>query len=117
MFDKQSIFNIVKKYFRQGNSKQVNMMHDSDKMANGVYLIESFIIDSERGISTPKGFEKMSEGSWFGTFKVDNDKIWQDYIKSGVFKGFSVEGNFKPEQVEENEDETLLNKIKDILNS
>ena len=31
---------------------------------------------------------------WFGTFKVDNDEVWNDFIKTGVFKGFSVEGAF-----------------------
>ncbi len=99
MFDAPTIFKIVQKYFRQGNTSDVNMMHSESAKANGVYMIESFIIDKERGISTPKGFEKLSEGSWFGSFKVDNEQIWNDFIKTGTFKGFSVEGYFNNQEV------------------
>lgn len=101
LFDAETISKIVQKYFRQGNTSAVNMMHNDNMAAKGVYMIESFIIDKERGISTPKGFDKLSEGSWFGSFKVDNQQIWDDFIKTGTFKGFSVEGYFNNEAVEE----------------
>jgi hypothetical protein len=29
-----------------------------------------------------------------GTFKIDNDEIWNDYVKTGEVKGFSIEGLF-----------------------
>jgi hypothetical protein len=69
-------------------------------LADGVYLIESFIIDSMRGIKAPEGFEDLPDGSWFISCKVDNEEIWNDYIKSGKFKGFSVEGLFTDRKVE-----------------
>ena len=94
VFTSEDIYNIVKKFFRNNNTAQVNMMHNSDAMVKGVYMIESFIIDSKRGIYSPAGYN-LTEGSWFGSFKVDNDDVWENYIKSGDFKGFSVEGLFK----------------------
>lgn len=94
IFTADDIYNIVKKFFRNNNTSQVNMMHDSNAMVNGVYMIESFIIDNKRGIYSPAGYN-LTEGSWFGSFKVDNDDVWENYIKSGDFKGFSVEGLFK----------------------
>ena len=69
-------------------------MHDAERQVNGVYMVESFIIDKTRGIKTPEGYPTLTEGSWFGTFKVDNNEVWNDFIKTGVFKGFSVEGAF-----------------------
>ena len=33
-------------------------------------------------------------GTWMGTFKIDNDEIWNDYVKTGEVKGFSIEGLF-----------------------
>jgi hypothetical protein len=33
-------------------------------------------------------------GTWMGTIKVNNDKIWNDFIKTGKVKGFSIEGYF-----------------------
>ena len=33
-------------------------------------------------------------GSWVGSVKVDNDEVWNDYVKTGKVKGFSIEGYF-----------------------
>jgi hypothetical protein len=60
-------------------------------------MFESYIIDREKGIMPPKGFEEVSDGSWFGSFKVENEKIWEE-VKAGTFKGFSVEGLFRYEK-------------------
>lgn len=98
VFEAETISKIIQKFFRQGNTSNVNMMHSESLKANGVYMIESFQINKERGINTPKGFDELADGSWFGSFKVDNEQIWQDFIKTGVFKGFSVEGYFKPKE-------------------
>jgi hypothetical protein len=51
----------------------------------------------------------LPEGSWFGSFKVDNDEVWAT-IKDGTFKGFSVEGMFKDGQTK-TEDETIIEEI------
>jgi len=94
VFTAEDIYNVVKKFFRNNNTAQVNMMHDSELMVKDVYMIESFMIDKKRGVYSPAGYN-LTEGSWFGSFKVDNDDVWENYIKSGDFKGFSVEGLFK----------------------
>jgi hypothetical protein len=94
IFDKTQIEKIVQRFFKKGYTHNVNMMHDSERQVNGVYMIESFIIDKTRGIKTPEGYQTLPEGSWFGTFKVDNNEVWNDFIRTGVFKGFSVEGAF-----------------------
>jgi hypothetical protein len=86
-------------------------MHDSDKMIDGVYMIESFLIDEARGVLAPKGYS-LTDGSWFGSYKIDNDEIWNEFIKSGEFKGFSVEGIFKTVKI----DEKPQNIIDEIIN-
>ena len=93
IFTADDIYNLRNKFFKNNKSKEVNMMHDSTMMVDGVYMVESFLIDSKRGINSPEGFN-LSDGSWFGSYKVDNEQVWNDYIKSGEFKGFSVEGLF-----------------------
>jgi len=93
IFTSEDIYNLRNKFFKNDKSKEVNMMHDSTMMVEGVYMVESFLIDSKRGINSPEGFN-LSDGSWFGSYKVDNEQVWNDYIKSGEFKGFSVEGLF-----------------------
>jgi hypothetical protein len=99
VFTAEDIYNIRNKFSKKNFGQEVNMMHDSNQMVEGVYMIESFLIDSDRGIHSPNGF-KLPNGSWFGSYKVDNQDVWDNYIKSGEFKGFSVEGVFKTVQID-----------------
>ena len=114
MFDKQTIYDIVQKFFRNGYTSNFNIMHDSNQRIKDVYMIESMIVDSSRGVSAPQAFTGISEGSWITTVKVDNEEIWQEYVKTGKLKGFSVEGIFSPEYVE-SKDEQILETIADIV--
>lgn len=100
VFKAEDIYNLRNKFFKQSLDKSVNIMHDSAQMVDGVYMIESFLIDSTRGIFSPKGYN-LTDGSWFGSYKVDNDDIWNDFIKTGEFKGFSVEGLFNTVKIED----------------
>ena len=92
MFDANTIEQIVQKFFKSQNTGNVNEMHDTP--IDGVFMYESFITDKKRGILAPKGFNKIPDGSWFGSYKVDNNDVWENFIKKGEFKGFSVEGLF-----------------------
>ena len=91
VFRKHTIEKIVNKFMKEGLTNQTNLMHDST--AEGVYIIESLIIDKKRGVLPPENFEKVPDGSWWGSMRVENDDIWQQ-VKDGTFKGFSVEGIF-----------------------
>lgn len=91
VFRRHTIEKIVNKFMKEGLTNQTNLMHEST--AKGVYIIESLIIDSERGVSAPDGFEKVPNGSWWGSMRVENDEVWQSVL-DGTFKGFSVEGIF-----------------------
>ena len=89
VFDKDTIFQIAKKWAMGDKYDSVNIHHD--KATNGLSLFESFIIDRERGIMPPKGYEEVADGSWFLSYIVNDETIWAK-VKSGEFKGFSVEG-------------------------
>lgn len=116
VFQKEDIYNLRNKFFKQGKSNLVNEMHNSDKMIEGVYMIESFLIDEARGINAPTGYN-LTDGSWFGSYKIDNDEVWNDFIKSGEFKGFSVEGIFNTVKIGDKPQgiiEEIINIIKNI---
>ena len=89
-FDADTIRKIVYKFAKHGNGQQANVMHK--QIVDGVYMFESWIIDETKGV--PKGFEALPIGSWFGSFRVENDEVWAK-VKDGTFNGFSVEGIFK----------------------
>jgi hypothetical protein len=98
LFTSEDIYNIRNKFFKKGYINEVNKMHDPNQFVDGVYMIESFIIDSKRGINAPDGLQ-LPDGSWFGSYKVDNEEVWNNFIKTGEFKGFSVEGDFRLEKL------------------
>jgi hypothetical protein len=113
-FSKETILKIAQKFFKKGFQSNVNLMHNSNQVFDGITLFESFISDQDRGIMPMKGFEDSPWGSWFGSMIVDNDQAWQK-VKNGEIMGFSVEGlfNYKPREV--NKVASMVDEIKRIL--
>ena len=110
VFDKESIFKIAKKWAR-GNKYDAVNAHHKTPIADGVSLFESYIIDRQRGVMPPMGFEEVADGSWFVSYLIDNEEVWAK-VKSGEFKGFSVEGVF---DFPVDADEQLIDQMKSIL--
>ena len=93
-FSAETIKDIAIKFSKKGYQGNVNLMHDQDMQLEGLIMFESFIVDKARGIHPMAGFEDAKDGSWFGSFYVENEQAWQ-LIKQGKVKGFSVEGYFE----------------------
>jgi hypothetical protein len=115
-FTPGTIEKIAQKFFKKGYQSNVNLMHDGNQEVEGVTMFESWIKDSSRGVAPMKGFEDAPEGSWFGSFKVENEDVW-NRVKSGEFKGFSVEGvfNYKKEKQPISVEEALWSQIVEVL--
>jgi hypothetical protein len=116
-FPKDTIYKIVKKMFQKNYTGNVNLMHDPKKIVEGVTMFECWISDESRGVKPMKGFEDAPDGSAFASYFVDNDEVWSK-VKSGEFKGFSVEGLFNYKRGEQvmNYEEKLWSDIATILN-
>lgn len=117
-FTPATIEKIAQKFFKKGYQSNVNLMHDGNQEVEGVTMFESWIKDEGRGVAPMKGFEDAPEGSWFGSFKVENEDVWAR-VKSGEFKGFSVEGvfNYKKEKQPMSVEEALWSQIVEVLQS
>ena len=116
-FPKDTIYKIIKKMFQKNYTGNVNLMHDPKKIVEGVTMFECWISDESRGVKPMKGFEDAPDGSAFASYFVDNEDVWQK-VKSGEFKGFSVEGLFNYKRGEQvmNYEEKLWSEIANILN-
>ena len=116
VFDAKTISQIQEKWVLQGNATKVNLMHDPNQPAEGVFVMSQFLIDSKRGINTPNGHEDLTDGSWFGEMRVNNEEIFQQ-IKDGNFAGFSVEGFFDQELMQPDEDmlDNMLNQLEELF--
>ena len=76
-------------------------------------VVESWIVDNPEldkskhyGLNVPKG-------TWMVSMKVDNDNIWNEFVKTGKVKGFSIEGYFA-DKVEMNVVDKVKNDIEDM---
>jgi hypothetical protein len=94
IFKKDTIKSLVQKLFKENKHTAFNEQHNSFKIFDGVYIYQSFITDEELGISAPRGFENVADGTWFIAAKVENDEAWSKVKNEGILKGFSVEGVF-----------------------
>jgi len=76
------------------NGKQGNATLEHQEKISGLSLVESWIIeDPEKDKSRAYGLE-YPVGTWMVSMKVNNEDIWEEYVKSGKVKGFSIEGWF-----------------------
>ena len=114
-FSVETIKQIAIKFSKKGYQKNVNIMHEADMQVEGVTMFESFISDSKRGIKPMEAFKDLPDGTWFGSFYVENPKVWE-MVKEGKVKGFSVEGMFDYE-APLSEDQKQLAELREILNS
>lgn len=81
--------------FMKNKVSDFNLEH-SNKIAN-VFLLEAFI---KRPGLNPEGYEDLPDGTLFFSLKVEDDNLW-NRIKSGEFRGFSIEADITSEQKDE----------------
>lgn len=114
-FSADTIRQIAIKFSKKGYHNNVNIMHEADMQVDGLTMFESFISNTARGVKPIDAFKDLPDGTWFGSFYVENPAVW-DNVKAGNVKGFSVEGLFDYEKPMSKED-TALAELKRILNS
>ena len=123
-FSKDTISKASQMYLRNGYQNNSTLEHEKD--LKGLTLVESWIVVDELQDKSRKYGLNVPVGTWMGAVKVNNDEIWNEYVKTNKVKGFSIEGYFadKMETPKDktlgdlmSEDDILLNKIKDILNA
>ena len=91
-FSKATVLKASQLYLKRGNQSNSTLEHE--ETIKGVTLVESWIVENPKiDKSALHGFE-LKEGSWMVTMKIDDDKIWDEYVKTGAVKGFSIEGAF-----------------------
>ena len=119
--DVETISQISQLYMKNGYQNDITISHDK-KVDKGVTIVESWIVlDSQKDKSVLFGKE-YKVGSWVGILKVEDKDIWEEYKNSDEIKGFSIEGNFQLQEVDEDIEFTkeeismILNRL-DILDN
>lgn len=91
-FTKETIRRASELYLMNG--KQGNATLEHEQRLQGLTVVESWIIeDGQNDKSRAYGME-YPVGTWMVSMKVNNEDVWQEYVKTGRVKGFSIEGWF-----------------------
>ena len=100
------------------NSNQNNATLEHQKKINDLSVVESWIVEDTEMDKSKKYGLNAPVGTWMVSMKVNNDTIWNDFVKTGKVKGFSIEGYFADKlemSLQLEQEEELINKIKDII--
>jgi hypothetical protein len=88
---KDTVKKLAQNYLKKKYTSNSTLEHN--KKIKDVHLVESWIKEGKLDKSNNYGLA-LPEGTWVGVIKVDNDQIWNDYVKTGKVKGVSIEGLF-----------------------
>ena len=110
-FTKDTVRKASELYLMKGN--QSNATYEHFEKIHGLSLVESWIVEDTEKDKTAFYGMNLPVGTWAGSIKVNNEKIWQEFVKTGVVKGFSIEGFFadKAERPKEQIEEDLSKEI------
>ena len=120
-FTKQTIRKASELFLQKGN--QHNSTFEHLYKLDGLTLVESWIVeDKEKDKSAIYGLN-VPVGTWMGSVKVNNEEIWNDYVKNNKIFGFSIEGQFANKLMSESYEQQLsdqaldqaLDNVKELL--
>jgi len=123
-FSKDTVQKASQLYLKNGYQHNSTLEHN--ETLKGLTLVESWIVEDEVQDKSRKYGLNVPVGTWMGAVKVNNDEIWQEYVKTNKVKGFSIEGYFadkmeapkdkiKEDMSEEKIAQELLFKIEKIV--
>ena len=91
-FSEHTVKKASELFLTKGNQNNSTLEHEIK--LNGLSVVESWIIEDEKQDKSNKYGFNLPIGTWMVSMKVNNDDVWNNYVKSGKVKGFSIEGHF-----------------------
>lgn len=114
-FSKETIEQASQDYLIYARQAETTKDHKKGKVED-VVVVETWL-SGENDKTKDFGLDYPA-GTWVVAMKVNNDEIWQNYVKTGKVKGFSIEGYFTDKQElssQETEDDKIVKKLRDLL--
>ena len=105
-FSEDTVRQASQLFLMRGNQNKSTLEHQAE--LHGLSVVESWIIEDEVHDKSRKYDMNLPVGTWMVSMKVNNDEVWNDYVKTGKVKGFSIEGYFT--------DKIAMSRIEEIHN-
>ena len=91
-FSKDTVLKASQMYLMKGNQNNSTLEHQYS--LSGLSLVESWIIEDKVHDKSVKYGMDLPIGTWMGTVKVNNDQVWEEFVKTQAVKGFFNRGLF-----------------------
>ena len=91
-FSEDTVKKASELFLSRGKQNNSTLEHQVD--LQGLSVVESWIIEDSNMDKSKKYGLSLPKGTWMVSVKVNNDDIWNNYVKEGKVKGFSIEGFF-----------------------
>jgi hypothetical protein len=121
-FSEDTVRKASELFLMRSNQNESTLEHEAKLY--GLSVVESWIIEDETHDKSRKYGMELPVGTWMVSMKVNNDDVWNNYVKTGKVKGFSIEGYFTDKvnmaevnQISEEEAEEILVEMADYIAS
>ncbi len=121
-FSEDTVRKASELFLMRGNQNESTLEHEAK--LKGMSVVESWIIEDETHDKSRKYGMELPVGTWMVSMKVNNDEVWNNYVKTGKVSGFSIEGYFTDKinmaevnQLSEEEAEDILVELADYIAS
>ena len=91
-FAKKTVRRAMELFFKYGNQGNATLEHEHK--LNGLNVVESWIVENKEIDKSALYNLDVPVGTWMVSMKIENDAIWDEWVKSKRVKGFSIEGFF-----------------------
>jgi hypothetical protein len=114
-FTKETVEQLAQKYLQNGYQSKATFEH-LENIDGEVTVVESWVSKSATKDKSALYFNRSFPiGTWFVTMKVNDETLWQEYVKTGVVKAISLEGIFDHKLVKASKIESIMEKEVDEL--
>tara|TARA_R110002050_G_scaffold119741_2_gene237582 strand:+ start:433 stop:1359 length:927 start_codon:yes stop_codon:yes gene_type:complete len=121
-FSEDTVRKASELFLMRGNQNKSTLEHEAS--LSGLSVVESWIIEDDVHDKSRKYDMDLPVGTWMVSMKVNNDDVWENYVKTGKVSGFSIEGYFTDKvnmselnQITEEEAEDILVEMADYIAS
>jgi hypothetical protein len=123
VFSEKTVEKLAYSFFKNNYHKNSTIEHDINQKIDGVTFVESWVVRDEKMDTSIAFGLTPQKGDWNMIMKVDNDEVWEDYIKTGKVQGFSIDAmlslkevNLKSINMSEQAEKGILEMLSDLPN-
>lgn len=114
-FSEDTVRKASQLFLSKGNQNNSTLEHEYQ--LKGMSVVESWIVEDEKKDKSALYELGVPKGTWMVSVKVNNEEVWEEFVKTGKVKGFSIEGYFSDnaerpkEEIEEELSEAEYNEF------